>query len=73
MGGFVRRLAKAVWQLRLVQAVIRHERRRGRASQDLLERASQVVEASAIPIESEGDAELQELLASVRAEVTRGR
>lgn len=69
----MRRLAKAVWQLRLVLAVVRHERRRGRASRDLLERASQVVEASAIPIETEGDAQLQELLASVRAEVARGR
>lgn len=68
----MRRLAKAVWQLRLVLAVVRHERRRGRASRDLLERASQVVEASAIPIETEGDPELQELLASVRAEVARG-
>lgn len=66
-------LTHAVLQLRLVRAVVDREQRHGTATRDLLERASAIVEATAISIESEADPELRELLTSVREQIAMGR
>ena len=56
-------------QLRLVRAILRAERRHGTATPQLAERASAIVEQTALAIEPDVDPELTELLARVRAEV----
>jgi hypothetical protein len=56
-------------QLRLVQAIVRAERRRGRVTGELAERASAIVEETAMIIPHGADTELTELLGAVRAEV----
>lgn len=56
-------------QLRLVQVIVRGERRRGRATGELAERASAIIEETAMLVPHDAGAELTELLASVRAEV----
>jgi RNA polymerase-interacting CarD/CdnL/TRCF family regulator len=72
IGGSPLRVRQAVLQLRLVRAVVRAERQRGTPPQDLLDRAAQIVEQTAVAIEGETDTELADLLSTTREEV-RGR
>ena len=64
---------RASLQLRHVLAVMRHELRHGRMTPELADRASDVVEETAIAIEPEPDAALRELLDSARAEIEKSR
>jgi hypothetical protein len=50
-------------------AVLRHERRFGRPTSELADRAEQIVETTAIAIEPEPDEAFAELLAHVRREI----
>jgi hypothetical protein len=56
-----------------VLAVIRHELRHGRMTAELADRASQVVEETAIAVEPEADSALRDLLDSARAEIESSR
>jgi hypothetical protein len=60
---------RAVQQLRHVLAVIRHEQNHDRATPELGERASDIVEHTAVAIEPEPDEALLELLDYIRAEI----
>jgi hypothetical protein len=60
---------QAALQLRLVRAILRAERQRGTDTPEMAERASAIVEQTAIAIEPSADSELIALLASVRAEI----
>jgi hypothetical protein len=60
---------RAMLQLALVRAVLQGARRRGTLSPQMRQRASEIVETTAIAIEPETDAEWARLLAAVRAEV----
>lgn len=60
---------QAAIQLRLVEVILRAERQRGTATREMAQRASAIVEQTAIGVEQSADSELIELLANVRAEV----
>jgi hypothetical protein len=60
---------RAMLQLALVRAVLQGARRRGSLSPEMRERASEIVEMTAIAIEPETDREWAELLAAVRADL----
>ena len=60
---------RAILQLALVRAVVRGARKKGGLSAELQQRASEIVERTAIEVEPEADNELAELLAAVRAEL----
>ena len=62
-------------QLRLLRALLRRERRRRdpEALTAFAERTVPILERVALEIEAEADAELNELLAAVRAEVNSAR
>lgn len=62
---------QAIWQLRLVRAVMRRLREDGAIHPELRQRALQIVEQTAIEIESDVDSEWAELLAATRADVLR--
>ena len=64
---------RAILQLALVQAVLRGARKRGSVSAELRQRASEIVERTAIEVEPEADGELAELLAAARAELAPER
>ena len=67
------RRRRAALQLRHVVAVLRQELRHGRATPELAERASNIVEHTAVAIEPEPDAAFLELLGYVRAEIAEIR
>ena len=64
---------RAALQLRHVLAVIRQELSHGRATPELAERASEIVEQTAIAIEPEPDAALLEFVGYMRAEIAEIR
>jgi hypothetical protein len=61
---------RATLQLRHVLAVIRQELKHGRATPELADRASEIVEQTAVAIEPEPDGALLELLGYIREEIT---
>ena len=64
---------RAILQLALVRAVLRGARKKGGVSEELRQRASEIVERTAIEVEPEADGELAELLAAVRAQLSPER
>ena len=60
---------RAILQLALVKAVLRGAREKDGVSAELRQRASEIVERTAIEVDPEADNELAELLADVRAEL----
>ena len=60
---------RAILQLALVRAVLRGAHKKGGVSEELRQRASDIVERTAIEVEPEADSELAELLAAMRAEL----
>jgi hypothetical protein len=60
---------RARLQLALVRAVVRGARERGDLSTELRQRATEIVEHTAIEVQPESDEELAELLAAVKAEL----
>ena len=56
-------------QLALVRAVVREARKQGSLSPDLRQRATEIVELTAIEIQPEADKEMAELVAAVTAEL----
>ena len=60
---------RAFLELRKVLAAIRQEQKRGQATPEFGERASQIVEKVALAIEPEPDDALLELIDYVRAEI----
>ncbi|HET6820086.1 MAG TPA: hypothetical protein VFH98_05970 [Candidatus Limnocylindria bacterium] len=64
---------RAVMQLRQVLAVIRQELNHDRATPLLAERASEIVEQTALAIEPEPDDALLELIGYIRGEITEIR
>ena len=60
---------RARLQLALVRAVVRGARKKGNLSPELMQRAAEIVEHTAIDIRPEVDEELASLLAAVKAEL----
>ena len=64
---------RAILQLALVRAVLRSASKEGGVSEELRQRASEIVERTAIEVVPEADGELAELLAAVRAQLAQRR
>ena len=62
---------QAIWQLKLVRAVIRRAREGGSLHPEIRRRAAEIVEQTAIEIEPDENGEWAQLLAAARADVTR--
>jgi hypothetical protein len=60
---------RAKLQLALVRAVVQGARKKGNLSHELRQRASEIVDHTAIDIKPEADEELTKLLAAVKAEL----
>lgn len=60
---------RAKLQLALVRAVLQGARKRGTLSPEMRQRATEIVETTAIAVEPETDGEWAELLAAIRADL----
>jgi hypothetical protein len=63
---------RVILQLRAVETVVQVERRHGTLTPAILDRASQIVERTAIAIDGERDPELERQLAKVKRELVGG-